>query len=83
MLENSGITVEQDDNCTNIVYKLYQITSTDVKKFKIEVSHRTENGNIIVKFKERPSCDSLFASKCNLKKKALKILDLAMRTQYL
>ena len=50
MLEVSGIPGAQDDNCTNFVYKLCQITSTDIKKSKIEVSHRTKNGDIIVKF---------------------------------
>ena len=37
MLEISGIHVAQDEKCTNIVYKLCQITSTDIKKTKIEV----------------------------------------------
>ena len=83
MLEISGIPVAQDEKCTNIVYKLCQITSTDIKKTKIEVWHRTKNGDIIVKLKDRPSRDALFANKYNLKEKALRILDLAVKTQYL
>ena len=74
MLEISGIPVAQDENCTDIVYKLCQITSTDIKKSKIEVSHRTKNGDIIVKFKDRPSRDALFANKYNLKEKSTKDL---------
>ena len=73
MLEISVIPVAQDENCTNIAYKLCQITSTD-KKSKIEVSHRTKNGDIIVKFKDRPSRDALFANKYNLKEKSTKDL---------
>ena len=74
MLEISGIPVAQDENCTDIVYNLCQITSTDIKKSKIEVSHRTKNGDIILKFKDRPSCDALFANKYNLKEKSTKDL---------
>ena len=74
MLEISGIPVAQDENCSDIVYKLCQITSTDIKKSKIEVSHRTKNGHIIVKFKDRPSRDALFANKYNLKEKSTKDL---------
>ena len=73
-LEISEIPVAQDENCTDIMYKLCQITSTDIKKSKIEVSHRTKNGHIIVKFKDRPSCDALFANKYNLKEKSTKDL---------
>ena len=36
MLEISGIPVAQDENCTDIVYKLCQITSTDIKKLKLK-----------------------------------------------
>ena len=59
MLEISGISVAQDENCNNIVYKLCQITSTDIRKTTTEVSHRTKNGDTIVKFKDRPSHDAL------------------------
>ena len=80
MLEISGIPAAQDDNCIDIVYNLCHITSTDIKKSKIEVSHKTKNDDIIVEFKDRPSHDALLLS---WKKKALKVLHLAMRTQYL
>ena len=86
MLEISGIPVAQDENCSDIVYKLCQITSTNIKKSKIEVSHRTKNGDIIVKFKDRPSVMLYLPANITLKKKALKalkILDLAVRTRYL
>ena len=74
MLEISGILVVQDENYTNIVYNLCQITSTDTKKFKIKVLHRTKNDDIIIKFKDRPSCDALFPNKYNLKEKSTKDL---------
>ena len=53
MFEISGIPVAKDENCTDIVYKLCQITSTDTKKLILK-SHKTKNGDIIVKFKDRP-----------------------------
>ena len=68
----------QDENCTNIVYKRCQITSTDITKTKTEVSHRTKNGDI-VKFKDRPSCDALFAKKYNLKEKSTKGLEFSSK----
>ena len=74
MLEISGIPVAQDENCSDTVYKLCQITSTDIKKSKIEVSHRTKNGDIIVKFKDRLSRDALFVNKYSLKEKSTKDL---------
>ena len=74
MLEISGIPVAQDENCTDIVYNLCPITFTDIKKSKIEISHRAKNGNIIVKFKEKPSRGALFANKHNLKEKRTKNL---------
>ena len=83
MLEISGIPVAQDDNCIDIVYNLCHITSTDIKKSKIEVSHKTKNNDIIVEFKDRPSRDALLLTNISWKKKALKILHLVMRTQYL
>ena len=42
MLEISGIPVAQDDNCIDIVYNLCHITSTDIKKSKIEVSQQNK-----------------------------------------
>ena len=74
MLEISGILLAQVENCTEIVYNLCQITSTDVKKCRIEVSHRPKNGDIVVKFKDRPSRDDLFANKYNVKEKTTKDL---------
>ena len=72
MLEISGTPVAQNENCTDIVYKLCQITFTDIKKSKIEVSYSTKYGDIIVKFKGRPSRDALFADKYNLNEKNTK-----------
>ena len=73
MLEISGIPVAQDENCTNIIYKLCQITSTDLKKTKTEVSHRTKYGGIIMKLKDRLSM-MLYLLTNNLKEKSTKDL---------
>ena len=72
-LEISEIPVAQDENCTDIMYKLCQITSTDVKKTKIEVSHLTKYGGIIVKLKDRLSV-MLYLLTNNLKEKSTKDL---------
>ena len=68
-----------NENCTDIVCKMCQITSTYIKKTKIEISHRTKHGDIVVKFKDRPLRDALFANKYNLKEKSTK--DLVFRSE--
>ena len=46
--------------------------NVNIKKSKIEIAHRIKNGDIIVKFKDRPSRDYLYANRNNLKDKSVK-----------
>ena len=43
-----------------ILFTIYELTSTNIKKSKIEIPHRMKNGAIIVKFKDRPARDLLY-----------------------
>ena len=62
-----------------LVHKLCDITDSNIKVTKIEVAHRIKNGDIIVKFKDRPSRDTLYNNKFNLKNKSAK--DLGFNTE--
>ena len=46
MLEVTG------ENCINIIYKIFQLTSTNIKKLTIEIGLRMKNGATIVKIKD-------------------------------
>ena len=72
MLEISGIPQKTDENCIDIVHKVYELASVDIKKKKIEIAHRIKNGDIIVKFTDRPTRDQLYAKGANLKEKSIK-----------
>ena len=72
MYEISGIPQKTDENCIDIVHKVYELASVDIKKKKIEIAHRIKNGDIIVKFTDRPTPDQLYAKGANLKEKSIK-----------
>ena len=74
MLEISGVPQLQNENCTNIAYDLCKLTDCNMEMDKIEVAHRIKNGDIIVKFKDRPSRDTLFIKKSILKEKSARDL---------
>ena len=74
MLEISGIPQNSNKNCVMLVHKLCDITDSNIKVTNIEVAHRIKNGDIIVKFKDRPSRDTLYNNKYNLKNKSAKDL---------
>ena len=40
-----------DENCINIIYEIFQLTSTNIKKLTIEIGLRMKNGATIVKSK--------------------------------
>ena len=79
MLEVTGIPHEDGENCIDIIYKICELTPTNIKKSKIEISHRMKNGAIIVKFKDRPARDLLYSNKLKLKEKSIK--DLGYRNE--
>ena len=74
MLEISGIPQEQNEDCVELVHNLCNITNSNITISKIEVAHRVKNRDIIVKFKDRPSRDTLYNNKFILKSKTAKDL---------
>lgn len=44
MIQVTGIPDEGDENCIEIIYKICKLTSTNLKKSKIEIAHRMKNG---------------------------------------
>ena len=72
MLEVTGIPHEDGENCIDIIYKLCELTSTNMKKSKIEIAHRMKTGAIIAKFKDQLACDLLYLNKLKLKEKSIR-----------
>ena len=73
MIEVSGIPVKKNENCIDIIKRLGSL-GLNVNN-SIEIAHRLKNGDIIVKFRDRPSRDSLFRAKDKLKGKTTKDLE--------
>ena len=57
MIEVSEVPKSDREDCREIIYKICELVSIDIKKSKIEIAHRIKNGDIIVKFKDRISRD--------------------------
>ena len=62
MIEVSGIPVIENENPIDIIKRLGSLISLNVNN-SIEIAHHIKNGDIIVKFRDRPSRDSLFRAK--------------------
>ena len=50
MIKISHIPHEQNEDCINLAHQVCKLAAVDIKKKKIEIVHRIENGDIIVKF---------------------------------
>ena len=74
MSEVSGIPVKENENCIDIIKRLGSLIGLNVNN-SIEIAHRIKNGDIIVKFRDRPSRDSLFRAKDKLNGKTTKDLE--------
>ena len=72
MLEVTGIPHKDGENWIDIIYKLYELTSTNIKKSKTEIAHRMKTGTIIVKFKDQLARDLLYLTKLKLKEKSIR-----------
>ena len=72
MIEISGISHEQNEDCIELAHQVCKLAAVDIKKKKIEIAHRIKNGDIIVKFTDRPTRDQLYANRINLKNKSIK-----------
>ena len=73
MIEVSGIPSEDSENCVNIIKNICNLIDLNVEN-SIEIAHRIKNGDIIVKFRDRPSRNTLFRCKDKLKGKSTKDL---------
>ena len=69
MIEISGISYEQNEDCIDLAHQVCKLATVDIKKKKIEIAHRIKNGDIIVKFTDRPTRDQLYANRVNKNKK--------------
>ena len=82
MIEISGISHEQNEDCIELAHQVCKLAAVDIKKKKIEIAHRIKNGDIIVKFTDRPTRDQLYANRVNLKNKSIKDIVFTMKHQY-
>ena len=73
MIEVSGIPSKDNENCVNIIKNICNLIDLNIEN-SIDIAHRIKNGDIIVKFRDRPSRDTLFRCKDKLKRKATKDL---------
>ena len=73
MIEVSGIPIKEDENCIDIISRLCNLIGLNIDN-SIEIAHRIKNGDIIVKFRDRPSRDRMFRGKDKLKGKSTKDL---------
>ena len=72
MIEISCIPYEQNEDCIDLAHQVCKLVAVDITKKKIEIAHKIKNGEIIVKFTDRPTRDQLYANRVNLKNKSIK-----------
>ena len=72
-MEVSGIPSKDNENCVNIIKNICNLIDLNIEN-SIEIAHRIKNGDIIVKFRDKPSRDTLFRCKDKLKGKSTKDL---------
>ena len=66
-VEISGISLQDGENCKEIVLKVAQVAKCNIKLNEIDVAHRLGSGAIITEFVTRTARDSLYYNKTNLK----------------
>ena len=54
MIEVSGIPSKDNENCVNIIKNIWNLIDLNIEN-SIEIAHRIKSGDIIVKFRDRPS----------------------------
>ena len=74
MIEVSGIPKSHREDGREIIYKICELPSVDIKKSKIEIPHTFKNGDIIVKFKDKISHELVYNNQSKLKEKSNKDL---------
>ena len=53
------------EDCIDLAHQVCKLAAVDIKKKKVEIAHRMKNGDIIVKFTDRPTGDELYAKQVN------------------
>ena len=74
MVEIRGIPKKDSENCVQIVKKLCQLVGMENCNNTVEIAHRIKNGDIIAKFRDRPTRDKLYNKKECLKNLSTKDL---------
>ena len=82
MIEISGISHEQNEDCIELAHQVRKLAAVDIKKKRIEIAHRIKNGDIIVKFTDRLTRDQLYANRVKLKTNQSKTLVFTTKHQY-
>ena len=82
MIEISGISHEQNEDCIELAHQVRKLAAVDIKKKKIEIAHRIKNGDIIVKFTDRLTRDQPYANRVKLKTNQSKTLVFTTKHQY-
>ena len=80
MIEMSGIPHEKNEDCIDLAHQVCKLTAVDIKKKTIKIAHKMKNGNIIVKFADRPTRDQLHANQVNLENKSIKDIGFHKKT---
>ena len=74
MVEIRGVPKKDSESCVQIVEKLCQLVGMENCNNTVEIAHRIKNGDIIVKFRDRPTRDKLYNNKECLKNLSTKDL---------
>ena len=83
MVEIRGIPLKENENCIKLCEKHCELLGMANCTGVIEIAHRNKNGDIIAKFRDRPTRDTLYKKKESLKITPQKILDLQKNITYL
>ena len=76
MVVVNGIPSKDDENTDEIINTLNEKLGTGITKDKIDISHRTKQNGIIVKFSDRKSRNTFYTARKGLKEKSMSTKDL-------
>ena len=57
MIEISGISYEQNEDCIDLAHQVCKLATVDTKKKEIEIAYRIKKWDMIVKFTDQPTRD--------------------------
>jgi len=76
MVVVNGIPFTENENTDELINTLNEKLGTGITKDKIDISHRTKQNGIIVKFCDRKSRNTFYAARKGLKEKSMSTKDL-------